>query len=56
MSPRFLRAKTLPPFRMAVDEVVYVLQGSGLATVWAGDRNKKIFEWQSHSMFLIPKF
>ena len=46
--------KTLPPFRIAVDEVVYVLQGRGLASVWAGNRAKKIFEWQSHSMFLIP--
>jgi hypothetical protein len=39
---------------MTVGEVVYVLQGRGLASVWAGDRAKKIFEWQSHSMFLIP--
>ena len=46
--------KTLPPFRITVDEVVYVLQGRGLASVWAGDHNKKIFEWQSHSVFLIP--
>ena len=27
---------------------------AGVASVWAGDRPKKIFEWQSHSMFLIP--
>src|ERR1051325_4725709 len=46
--------KTLPSFRMAIDEVVYVLQGRGLASVWAGERAKKVFEWQSHSMFLIP--
>lgn len=46
--------KNLPPCRMALDEVVYVLQGRGLATVWAGDRPKKIFEWQKHSLFLIP--
>lgn len=46
--------KTLPPYRMALDEVIYVLQGRGLATVWVGDRPKRIFEWQKHSMFLIP--
>jgi hypothetical protein len=46
--------KTLPTFRVAVDEVVYVLQGRGVASIWAGERPKRIFEWQSHSMFLIP--
>ncbi|HEY3303312.1 MAG TPA: cupin domain-containing protein [Candidatus Binatia bacterium] len=46
--------KTLPPFRTAVDEAVYVLQGRGMTTVWLDERAKKIFEWQSHSMFLIP--
>jgi hypothetical protein len=46
--------KTLSSFRVAVDEVVYVLQGRGLASVWAGERAKKVFEWQSYSMFLVP--
>jgi gentisate 1,2-dioxygenase len=46
--------KTLPPVRSAVDEAVYVLQGRGITTVTAHDRPKRIFEWQSHSMFLIP--
>jgi len=46
--------KTLSSFRVAVDEVVYVLKGRGVASIWAGDRAKKIFEWQSHAMFLIP--
>ena len=46
--------KTLPSFRVAVDEVVYVLKGRGVASIWAGDRAKKVFEWQSHAMFLIP--
>src|SRR4030095_2548620 len=46
--------KTLPAFRVAVDEVVYVLQGRGVASIWAGTREKKIFEGQSHAMFLIP--
>lgn len=46
--------KTLPPMRMAVDEAVYVLLGRGITTVWIGDQPKRIFEWQKHSMFLIP--
>ena len=46
--------KTLPPFQKALDEVVYVVQGRGLTTVWTGDRPKKTFEWQKHSMFMIP--
>ena len=46
--------KTLPPYWMTPDEVIYVLQGRGLAAVWTGDGPKKIFEWQKHSMFLIP--
>ena len=29
--------KTLPPLKMAVDEIVYVVEGNGLASVWAGD-------------------
>ena len=30
--------ETLPPFRMALEEVIYVLEGRGMATVWAGSR------------------
>ena len=48
--------KTLPPQRFALDEVVYVVEGRGLTTVWAGENGtKKTFEWQKHSMFLIPR-
>jgi len=46
--------KTLPPFKMAVDEVIYVVQGRGLTNVWADESPKKTFEWQKHSMFSIP--
>ena len=28
--------KTLPPLKLAVGETVYVLEGQGLAAVWAG--------------------
>lgn len=46
--------KTLPPMRMVFDEAVYVLKGRGITTVWNDPDRKRIFEWQSHSMFLIP--
>ena len=46
---------TTPPFRMAVDECVYVLQGRGITTVRGADTTAgKDFEWQTHSMFLLP--
>ena len=47
--------KTLPPQRFALDEVVYVADGRGLTTVWGKEGGtKKSFEWQKHSMFLLP--
>ncbi len=46
---------TVRPLKMAVSEVVYVLEGQGLATVWAGDGAKKTFEWQKHSLFVLPR-
>lgn len=47
---------TLPPFKFALDEVVYVLQGRGLTTTWEHENGpKKVFEWQPRSMFLLPR-
>jgi mannose-6-phosphate isomerase-like protein (cupin superfamily) len=43
------------PWRMAVDELVYALDGRGLTTVWGEGKAKKVFEWQKHSLFLIPR-
>jgi cupin superfamily acireductone dioxygenase involved in methionine salvage len=45
---------TLKPYKFALEEVVYVLQGRGVATVWADDSPKHSFEWQDHSLFRIP--
>ena len=48
--------KTLPPLKMGVGEVVYVLEGRGLATVWTSEKGpKKTFEWQKHSLFQLPR-
>jgi oxalate decarboxylase/phosphoglucose isomerase-like protein (cupin superfamily) len=48
--------ESLPPTTFAIDEVVYVLEGRGLTTVSAGEGQAvKTFEWQKHSLFLIPQ-
>jgi len=46
--------KTLPAFRIAIDNLAYVVEGRGLTALWAGDKPKVTFEWQKHSMFLVP--
>jgi mannose-6-phosphate isomerase-like protein (cupin superfamily) len=47
---------TLPPFKLTVDEAIYVASGRGITTVWGDDDGgRKSFEWQEHSMFVIPR-
>jgi gentisate 1,2-dioxygenase len=46
--------KTMPALKFALDEAVYVLDGRGTTTVWTGNGPKKTFEWQKHSMFMLP--
>ena len=47
--------ETTRPFKFSLDEVVYVVSGRGLTTIWYdGSSTKKNFEWQQHSMFLVP--
>jgi len=44
------------PIKFSLDEMVYVLQGRGLTTVWSGDgRQQRTFEWQPYSLFLLPR-
>ncbi len=48
--------ETLPPLRIAVDEMVYVLNGRGVASVWGDEaKPKKTFEWSTRSLFLVPR-
>ena len=48
-------AKSTAPARMALDELVYVADGRGLTTIWAEGGSPKSFEWQKHSLFLLPR-
>jgi len=55
MVTEILPGQTLPPFKFALDEIFYVVEGRGLTTVWAGEgKPQKTFEWHKHSMFLVP--
>jgi len=48
--------KTLTRIKPAIDEIVYAVDGRGLTSVWIGDgEQKRTFEWQQHSMFLLPR-
>ena len=49
-------AAALPPFKFSLDDIVYVLSGHGLTTVWAYEGGPKhTFEWEPHSLFFIPR-
>lgn len=54
------RVLEIPPeesilaFRLAVEEIIYVVEGQGIATIWAEGHPKTAFEWQKHSLFRIP--
>ena len=48
--------KTLPPLKFALDDVVYVVEGQGFCTVTSADgKTARTFEWQKHSLFLLPR-
>src|SRR3954466_11401968 len=46
---------TLPPLKFGFDEAVYVIEGRGLTTISTGDGTQRSFEWQKHSLFLLPR-
>jgi oxalate decarboxylase/phosphoglucose isomerase-like protein (cupin superfamily) len=46
--------QSLPPVHLGIDEVVYVVEGRGLTSVWGAEGRPKTFEWQKHSLFMLP--
>lgn len=49
--------EVLPPYRMAVEELVYVAQGSGTTTLWDAGQEPEdghTFEWSDRSLFRVP--
>jgi hypothetical protein len=49
--------QVLPPYKMAVEELVYVAQGNGTTTVWSeGSRpsDGHTFEWGDRGLFRVP--
>ncbi|MDP2730070.1 MAG: hypothetical protein Q8O55_06285 [Dehalococcoidales bacterium] len=48
--------KTTQPWKFALDDVFYVLEGKGLTAVWGMEQTaRKTFEWGVRSLFLIPR-
>jgi oxalate decarboxylase/phosphoglucose isomerase-like protein (cupin superfamily) len=46
---------TLPLFKLAIEEIVYVADGRGLATITGAPGSAPhTFEWGKHSLFMIP--
>jgi len=46
---------TVPPSKISLEEMVYVVEGRGITTVWGAEGlPKKSFEWQKHSLFMVP--
>ncbi|MDP2729066.1 MAG: hypothetical protein Q8O55_01085 [Dehalococcoidales bacterium] len=47
--------KTTASLKFALDELYYVLDGNGLATVRRDGGREETFEWHERSLFLIPR-
>ena len=47
--------KSIAPTRLALEELVYVVKGRGICTVWGADGlPRKSFEWGDHAIFMVP--
>jgi hypothetical protein len=49
--------EVLPPYKMAIEELVYVAQGNGTTTVWgegAQPADGHTFEWSDRGLFRVP--
>ena len=47
--------KSTAPVYMTLDEIVYVADGRGLTTITSPTGVTKSFEWQKHSLFILPR-
>lgn len=48
--------KSSPPLKLAIGELVYVLEGQGLTTVWReGSAKRHTFEWSERNLFHLPR-
>lgn len=48
--------KAAPEMKLAIGELVYVLEGQGLTTVWTEKGgSRKTFEWGTRSLFHLPR-
>ena len=47
--------KSTAPVYMTLDELVYVADGRGLTTITSPTGVTKSFEWQKHSLFILPR-
>jgi oxalate decarboxylase/phosphoglucose isomerase-like protein (cupin superfamily) len=48
--------KATEPLKLAVGELVYVLSGNGLATVWSENGGaRQTVEWGERSLFILPR-
>lgn len=51
-----LPGESLPAFKFALDEVVYVVEGRGITSIWREPGGRQTtFEWQKHSLFMLPR-
>ena len=47
---------SLKPFKLGVDELIYVLQGRGFASVYSDiSKAQRDFEWGERSAFVVPR-
>jgi gentisate 1,2-dioxygenase len=48
--------QAMPPIKLTVGELVYVLEGHGLTKVWNGNGGpQQTFEWAERSLFHLPR-
>lgn len=47
--------KSTAPVYMTLDEIVYIADGRGMTTITSPSGVTKNFEWQKHSLFILPR-